>query len=332
MNDVMYSVIVPVYGTAKSLTEIAKRSNKTFTELNVNYEIIFINDCSPHPDSASTLATLAQTDPNVKVITLTKNYGQQPATLCGIKHSSGDYIITIDDDLQHWPEDFPKLIEAQSHDIVIASLKQKQHSLPKRMFSRIKGHFDYLLIGKPKHIRMSPFRLMNRLVADAITDIRTPYPFIPALLFMVSKDIANVDIDHHERFDGQTTYTFRKMLQIFSNLMINNSSFLLKMLGRVGLLAALGSFLFAGYIFTKALFVGSSVPGWSSLVVLVLFLGGMMLFGLGVIGEYLIRIINTLEAQPTYTVRHIQSMTNNNGCHSQASVNNARAEQNQAVS
>lgn len=304
MKNPDYSVVIPVYGTALSLPELAARIKTVFAnDLKKTYELIFVNDCSPHADTAKKLDALLQADACVRVISLSKNYGQQAATLCGFSHSSGDYIITMDDDLQHWPENIADLIREQSHDVVIATFPDKKHTLKKRFFSKIKGYFDHLLLGKPKHIQLTSFRLINRVIVDAMLAMKSPYPFIPAQIFCITHDVVNVPVEHHERYDGRTTYTFLSMLRLFSNLMINNSSFLLNLLGRIGLAAAIMSFLAGSYYTFRAIYLDISVPGWTTLVVLILLFGGLLLFSVGVIGEYLVRMINTLEGKPSYVVR-----------------------------
>ena len=235
-----------------------------------------------------------------------KNFGQQAATICGIEIAKGDYIITMDDDLQHAPEDILHLIEKQKHDVVIAKFGNKKHSFFKQKTSAIKGFFDHIILGKPKHIKLTPFRLFNKSIAKAMFTRKTPYPFIPALLFSITDDIVNVDATHYARYDGESNYTFRTMLQMFSNLMINNSSFLLKAIGYIGISVSLFSVIFATIIIFKKIFFLTSLPGWTSLILTILFFGGLILFSLGIIGEYLIRIVATTENRPMYFIRKIK--------------------------
>ena len=306
MRDIRYSVVVPVYKTVNSLNLLAKRVDLVFAALRETYELIFVNDSPFCSETDRTLQTLALNNSNVVYVRLTKNFGQQPATLCGIAHCSGDFIITMDDDLQHAPEDIPALIKQKdSHDIVIAALVNKRHNLFKRISSKAKGYFDYLLIGKPKHIRLSSFRLFSRNVADNFRQIKTPYPFIPALMFAVSEDVVNVPVTHQPREEGKTNYTFRKMVSVFSNLLINNSSLLLKLIGYLGVVSFSLSSLIACIVLYKKIIYDIAVAGWSSMMVVLLFFGGLNLLAVGIVGEYLIRIMTTSENRPTYFVDKI---------------------------
>ena len=303
MRNVRYSIVIPVYKSVNSLIELAKRINAVFENLKETYELIFVNDSPYYIETDNTLKQIANNSDKIVYIKLSKNFGQQPATLCGIAHSTGDYVITMDDDLQHAPEDIPKLIEKKDdHKIVIASFNNKKHNLFKIVTSKIKGYFDYLLIGKPKHIKLSSFRLISRNVANGVHKIKTPYPFIPALIFLVSNDIVNVDVEHKKREEGKSNYTLSRMFSLFSNLIINNSSLLLKLIGYLGIFSFCAASFFAFLILYKKLSIGTAIAGWSSTMVAILFFGGLNLLAIGIVGEYLIRIMTTSENRPTYFV------------------------------
>ena len=201
MTDINNSIIVPVYKSKESLKQITNKINEVFEKelKGAIFELIFIND-SPFDDgTCRILDELCSSFSFIKVIELTQNFGQQSALICGISESKGQYIITMDDDMQHNPLDIPKLIEKQAHDIVVASFIKKRHSIFKRLTSFIKGYFDHIILDKPRHIQLTSFRLFNRVIADNILKIGTSYPFIPALLLLVTKDIVNVQVNHHER-------------------------------------------------------------------------------------------------------------------------------------
>jgi len=302
MNKLI-SIIIPVYNSTLSLDKLAEGINDVFKEINFEHEIIFVDDASPNADTWETLKKLNNKYPEIKCLRLTRNFGQHAATLCGIKNATGDYILTMDDDCQHSPEDIQKLLEHCSHDIVIAKFKEKKHSFFKRITSNLKGYFDCKIIGKPKNIKLSSFRLIKSSIAECMFLINTPYPFIPALLFYVSKDVVNVEVTHYSRLQGNTNYTLIKMIQIFSNLMINNSSLLLRYIGYMGLTSAIVSSILIITLVVNKLSGGPSVEGWTSIMLTILFFGGMTLSSLGIIGEYLIRLVSTTESRPVYIIR-----------------------------
>lgn len=306
MENTLYSIVVPVYKSTNSLVELSNRVERVFSNLeSCDYELIFVNDSPFYLDTIRALENIVETNSKAIVIELMKNFGQQPATLCGIENSKGKYIITMDDDLQHAPEDIPQLIEYQKNDVVIANFKDKKHNIFKRLTSHLKGYFDHIILDKPKNIRLSPYRLINSEVAKLMNKRKTPYPFIPALLFGITNDVVNVPLEHHKRQEGKSHYSLLKMIHVFSNLMINNSSILLRYIGYLGVSIAMSSIIFGIIIFTKKILTEYIVPGWSSTMMAILFFGGMTLFTLGIIGEYLIRIIATTEGRPIYFIRKI---------------------------
>lgn len=297
------SIVIPVYDSAV-LEELADGIEEVFRgRPEDDYEIIFVDDHSPGPGVWPTLERLTRERKRVKAVQLTRNFGQQAATLCGLREARGEVVLTLDDDLQHDPRDIPRLLAHADRDIVIGQLGRKRHSLFKRSASRIKGLFDQILIGKPRDVQLSSFRLLGRTVVDGVLSIRTPNPFLPALMFHVSKDVVGVPVSHGARRGGRSGYTLRKLVRVFNNLLINNSSLVLRLVGSVGISCALVSFVLAALVVYKKLVHGVAVQGWASLFAALLLIGGLLLVSLGVVGEYLIRIIESSEGRPTYFVR-----------------------------
>ncbi|HEX6861213.1 MAG TPA: glycosyltransferase family 2 protein, partial [Thermoanaerobaculia bacterium] len=252
----LVSIVIPVYGSPV-LEELADRVEAVFRERPGDAcEIVFVDDRSPDPATWPTLERLAREREWVRAVQLTRNFGQQAATLCGLREARGEVIVTLDDDLQHDPRDIPKLLAHAGHDIVIGQFERKRHSLFRRTASRIKGFFDRILIGKPRGIQLSSFRLLGRTVVDGILSIRTPHPFLPALMFHVSKDVVGVPVGHAARREGRSGYTVGKLLRVFSNLLINNSSLVLRLVGLVGISFAAISFLLAGVVIYRRIVHG----------------------------------------------------------------------------
>lgn len=299
----LVSIVIPVYNSLV-VGELAERILAVFDARSEDScEIIFVDDSSPNPGVWPILEELAGKHKEVIAIQLTRNFGQQPATLCGFSESKGDVVITMDDDLQHLPEDIPKLLEESDYDIVVGQFAQKKHSLFKRSTSYIKGIFDQIILGKPKSIQLTAFRLLNRYVVDGVLRFRTPNPFIPALMFHVSKRVAGVQVTHAPRTDGESGYSTIKLIRLFTNLIFNNSSLVLRFVGIIGISFATVSIFMAGMVVYRKLVYGIALQGWASLFSATLLIGGLLLFSIGIIGEYLLRIIETGECRPTYLVR-----------------------------
>jgi dolichol-phosphate mannosyltransferase/undecaprenyl-phosphate 4-deoxy-4-formamido-L-arabinose transferase len=306
-TGVVYSVVVPVYNSAGSLPVLYERLKTAFERvLRSSYEIIFVDDGSDRAETWPTLEAIRKGRKHVTIIRLSRNFGNQAATLCGIERARGRYIITMDDDLQHAPEDLPILAAQRAHDVVVARLKDKKHAPFKRLSSAFIGWLDYRLVGKPKTIRLSTFRLMQRRVAKGMLLIKTPYPYLPALMLQITRDIVNVEVAHRRRWEGRSTFTFKKMVRLASNLLINNSPFLLHLIGGIGIAVAALSLCAGVYLAARKWLDKTAVQGWTSLIVSVLFFGGVGLFSLSVIGEYLVRIIRATEQKPTVYIKRVK--------------------------
>lgn len=298
----LISIVIPVYNSAV-LDDLAGRIHRVFASLPDSYEILFVDDFSPDPGVWPALERLAAASPSVRAIQLTRNFGQHAATVCGLREAHGEFVLTMDDDLEHSPEDIPRLLAMRGHDVVVAQFRDKQHRPWTRASSRLKGVFDWLILGKPKHIQLTSYRLLSRVVVEGMLAIRTAHPFIPALMFHVTKDITGVALDHQRRQRGRSSYTFAKRLRLFTDLVIHNSSLVLRLVGQIGLVLSGASFLIAGYIIYMKLAHRIGLMGWASLFAAQLLIGGLLLFSVGIVGEYLVRIIESSEAKPTYFVR-----------------------------
>ena len=298
-----YSIVIPVYGTDRSLTELSERIKKVFENLEETYEIIFVDDDSPNPETWKTLKTISQSTTQVKAIKLARNFGKPGAILCGFMKSSGRYIITMDDDLQHLPEDIPNLIRHEEHDVVVGRFSNKNHSFFKRFTSRLKSWFDYKLTKKPKNVVMGPFKLIKRRIVSNMLNIKTPHPFISSHILYFTRDIVNVDVKHASRPYEDSLFSPNRRLKQFSNLLINQSSFLLNLTAILGVLMSFSSFI--GVLFllwNKFVLEKSSVSGWTSTMIVLLLSSGLILFSVGIIGQYLIRIIHLTEIRPPFAI------------------------------
>lgn len=299
----LISIVIPVHNSTV-LQELANRIDKIFVELpGKDYELIFVDDGSSNPEVWLTLERLTRQRHPILALQLTRNFGQHAATLCGLKEARGDFIVTMDDDLQHRPEDLPKLLALTDWDIVVGQFDKKSHAFFKRLLSRAKGIVDWIAIGKPRDLQLTSYRLLSRTVVDGMLSIHTVHPFLPALMFHVSKNVIGVNVNHDPRSQGKSGYSLYKLLSLFSNLFLNNSSLLLRCVGQVGLLCAGMSLLGACIVVYRKLTYGIAVQGWASLFVSQLLIGGLLLFSFGVVGEYLIRILENSEMRPIYFVR-----------------------------
>lgn len=300
--DRLVSIVIPVFN-APDLDTLVDRIERVFANGPDAFEIILVDDSSSDSRVWPTIERVAGERPSVRGVQLTRNFGQQAATLCGLREARGQVVITMDDDLQHDPDDIITLLGHAHRDIVIGQFERKEHHLFRRIASSVKARFDEIVIGKPRGLRLTSFRLISRTVVDGVLAIRTPNPFLPALMFHISKDVAGVTVRHNPRAAGRSGYTLTKLFRVFSNLVINNSSILLRTAAWSGMMFAMGSITLAAIVVYRKLASGVAVQGWASLFSAVMLMGGLILISIGIVGEYLIRIIESSEARPTYFVR-----------------------------
>jgi undecaprenyl-phosphate 4-deoxy-4-formamido-L-arabinose transferase len=296
-RTVSVSLVVPVYRSASTLPEFYARARTVLDQLCDDWEIVLVDDASPDQTWFAALA-LHEQDPRVKAVRFAKNKGQQHATLCGISYACKRYVVTIDDDLQCFPEDLPLFIEqlqAGKH-VVIGKIPmtEKRHSAWRNLASSLNQKLVSKIMGKPTGFGLSSYRAMSQLVAKQLAKYQGSHPHIAAMLFnsVPVSMMANVTIRHASRADGgPSTYTLGKMFKTLSFLVINYSLLPLRYVVIWGFMVSASSILFAVFILLRTLLTDHIVPGWASLAILVSFLAGNILLALGVQGEYLGRLV-----------------------------------------
>jgi glycosyltransferase involved in cell wall biosynthesis len=304
-----YSVVIPCYNSSRTLDELFALLGDVFTRMKASYEIVAVDDASTDPQTWPTIVKAAKSRP-VRAFQLTRNFGRTAAVLCGMERAKGRWVIVMDDDLQHSPEDIPKLAEMGEHDAVVADFpfSERHHSISQRLTSRLKNWFDFKVLGKPRHIRMSPFILIRTEVVRMMLRSNHQHPYLPALLLHVTRDIASVHASHAPRTVGRSNFGFAKRFKMFTNLIFNNSSILLRAVAVMGAAFAALAVLLGCYLMAVRLTSARYAPGWTSIAVIELFMGGAVLLSLGIMGEYLIRIIQLGEHRPAYFVRSSHEM------------------------
>jgi len=304
MPEQFISVVVPVFNAEDTVEELCSRIDNCVSKITNAYEIILVDDFSTD-NTWVLLNSLYDRFDKVKIIRFMKNFGQHSSILCGMFRAKGDVVVTMDDDLQHRPEDIHLLVAKinEGHDIAMAYFKKKKHTLFRIASSKVWGYLNNILIGKPENIYLSSFRAFSQKVVKQMKLIRTSYPFFPTMMFSITRDVVNVPLEHCMSKKKNSTYTFPKYYKTVSKLFINNSIILLKITGFIGLLASFGSFVFAIILIVKKLFFQINVTGWASLIVSLYLIGGLILFSLGVIGEYLLRLMVETTDKPYYFIK-----------------------------
>jgi len=304
MSDIGISIVVPVYNSEACVEELVNRLAAVLDEFGKACEIVLVNDCSTD-HSWEKISGLCQTFTMLRGINLRKNFGQDCAIMAGLKNSSGQIVVIMDDDLQHDPRDIPALItEVQrGNDICYALFPAKKHTRFKNFGSWFMGQVEDVILKKPKHIYLSPFKAIRREVIDNVLQYDGPYPFIDGLLLRVTRNITQVSIEHHERYAGSSTDNLINSIKIWSRLATNFSIIPLRLATLLGFVSS-GIGLILGLFFLIQYFIGVKAPvGWFSTIVVVLFLGGIQLLTIGIIGEYVGRLFLHTSKEPQFIVK-----------------------------
>lgn len=305
-TDCLYSVVIPVYNSAAIVSETVSRVRDFFLAQGHSFEIVLVNDGS-RDSSWDVIAELARAVPDVIAINLLKNYGQHNANLCGFREAKGDFVITMDDDLQNPPEEIGKLIEAaqRGHDLVIGRFESKKHSLVRRIGSRVVGWLNRTVFGVEDDLVLSNFRIIRRDVVDRVCRDKSVAPYIPGLVLKYSARRCNVLVRHQPRAEGASNYTMRKLLRLVANILFNYSTIPLRYAAAFGFVVSGVSFLLGLFYLLRTLIDGTSIPGWATIVVLISFFNGVLILLLSVIGEYLVRVLREMGAQSSYEISEV---------------------------
>ena len=298
------SVVVPVYNSESSLQTLVERLSSTLQTQSDKFEILLINDGSGD-NSWGVVEALAKSFEFVKGINLMRNYGQHNALLAGIRAAEYDTIITIDDDLQHPPEEIPKLLEklTDDYDVVYGTSKSGSHSLWRNMASRITKIALSTVMNVETARKVSAFRLFRTQLRDAFVDYRGPKPIIDVLLTWSTTRFTAVEVKHEARHVGKSNYTFSKLLQHAMNMATGFSTLPLRVASILGFVFTVFGFLVLLYVVVIYLLSGTPVAGFPFLASIIAIFSGVQLFALGIIGEYLARMHIRMMDRPSYIIR-----------------------------
>ena len=300
------SVVVPVYGSANILPQLTAQLAALFAERfpEQRCEVVFVHDCGPD-DAWGAIRALAAQHEWVRGIDLQKNAGQHNAIMAGLQHAQGAIIVTMDDDLQHSPSDIPAIVDAirGGADLCYAQFADKKHALWKRAGSAFNDAVANRLLKKPKGLYLSPFRGMTANLRDEALRYGGPFVYLDGLLLQGTQNIATVAVRHHARQDGRSGYSLRKSISLWLQMATSFSVVPLRVVSFAGLISSAFGFLFAALAFVEKLRNPETPVGWTSLIIVILIASGMQLLALGAIGEYVGRILLTVNHKPQYVIR-----------------------------
>jgi glycosyltransferase involved in cell wall biosynthesis len=298
------SVVVPVYNSQDTLPDLATRLAQVLGDLATPFEVLLVNDGSVD-GSWQIIVQLAAQHEWIRAIDLMRNYGQHNALLCGIRTARYDTIVTLDDDLQHPPEEIPRLLEklGDGYDVVYGTPAIEQHGFWRDLASVLTKVALQSAMGAETARSVSAFRVFRSAVSDAFANYRGPFVSVDVLLTWGTTRFAAVPVRHDPRPVGTTNYTFRKLAAHALNMMTGFSAVPLQIASLIGFALTIFGLGVLAYVVGRYVIQGTSVPGFPFLASIIAIFSGAQMFALGIIGEYLIRMHFRAMERPTYVIR-----------------------------
>lgn len=299
------SVVVPVYGGVAALPELCQRVSACMRQNGLKHEVILVDDRGD-VGAWRAIQAITAVDPDVKGIRLSRNFGQHAATLCGISRARGAVVLTMDDDLEHPPESIPALIAACNQDtpLVYGVFPKRTHAWYRNISSELMRRT--LKISFPDlNDSYTSFRCMDRTLAEQLSAFDLSKPYLDGMLSWLTASVATVSVEHGARRHGESAYTLRKLVSHAMNIFITFSHLPLRMASYVGTAIAAISFAYLIYIIIAHLTGVIINPGYASLMSVVLFACGVQLVILGVVGEYIGRLMGVANKKPAFAVQSI---------------------------
>jgi polyisoprenyl-phosphate glycosyltransferase len=300
----LYSIVIPVYNEAEVLPTLYQRLTQVMESLGERYEVIFVNDGS-RDVSPFLIRELQAKDERVKLISLSRNFGHQTAITAGLDHSVGQAVVVMDADLQDPPEVIPQMIDKwrEGHEVVFAMRERRSGE---GLFKRATAAVFYRLLRQLTAIEIpldaGDFRLMSRRAVEALKVVRERNRFMRGLAAWVGFRQTSITFVRDVRYAGKTKYPLRKMMRFALNGLTSSTTVPLQLSTYLGFAVSLISLFYMVYVIGRKLFTDQFVPGWASVIVAVLFLGGIQLISLGIIGEYIGRIYEEVKQRPLYVI------------------------------
>jgi glycosyltransferase involved in cell wall biosynthesis len=298
-----YTVVIPVFNSAAFVGRTIDRCIAFFEHTGRSFELVLVDDGSADA-TWDVVAARAAADPRLVALQLLHNYGQHTAVWCGLAHSRGRRVVTLDDDLQNPPEQVERLIAAADAgaDAVFGRPEHNRRGPVRRLGSRVVDWLDARVYRSPPGLVLTNFRLLDRKVVERMLAQSTGLPYVNGLAAVYARRPVNVVVEHRPREQGRSGYGVVQVLRVLGRILFGYSALPLRVVGVVGLLASLASFGFGAYVLWRALANQVQVPGWASVVVLLSFFNAVTLLSLAILGEYMVRTLRQVARLDQYHV------------------------------
>lgn len=304
-SKALISFIIPCYRSEKTVASVIDEIKNTMAQNDdYDYEIVTVNDASPD-NVYSVLCNLAANNSHISVIDLANNSGKQSAVMAGLSIAHGDIIVCLDDDGQCPVYELWKLIDGlnDGYDIAMAYYGKKKESEFRNWGSLMNSFMFNILLSKPKDLQLTNFYAIKKFVIEEMLRYKNPYPYLHGLMLRTTKNIISIPMQERDRFEGTSGYTLKKLIMFWLDGLTGFSVKPLRLTMILGFASSSFGIMYGIYVVIKKLFFETQMVGWASLMSLMLFLGGVILLMLGLIGEYIGRIYICINNSPQYVIR-----------------------------
>jgi glycosyltransferase involved in cell wall biosynthesis len=308
MSTPLISVVIPVYRSIESLEELSRRLTQSLESVTSAFEVIFVNDGSPD-NSWEIIKTISESDNRFTGLRLSRNFGQHPAITAGLKYSSGEYVVVMDCDLQDRPEEIPRLYQMsqQGYEQVVAARSTRQDSWHKKNSARIYVGVLSYLSGRRINPAIGNFGIYHRCVIDVITSLKEQGRTFGLLALWAGFRRTELEVEHAERPYGESSYSYRTLLKLGLLGILSHSDKPLKLTVKFGAYLSAMSLFGGSWIVLRQIIWSQTPIGWSSVMVSLTFLTGVLLGSIGVVGLYIAQILEEVKERPTYVVWEVTS-------------------------
>ncbi len=304
-TKLMLSIVVPVYRSAAILPKLVQQIQAEMEkeDLADNFELLLVSDASPD-NSWQIIRDLSQMHPFIKGISLRRNFGQHNAIMAGLNHVSGEFVVLMDDDLQHPPHAIGDILRAlqEGYDVCYTNYLNRQHATWKKLGSQFNDWVATHLLGKPKGLYLSSFKGLRREIVQEVIRYDGPYAYVDGLILDVTRSITSIDIEHGARHEGEGNYNLSRSLALWLKMATSFSVLPLRLASFAGFALAGLSLLMILYVIIEKWLHPELPAGWASLIATVLFIGGIQTLCIGMMGEYLGRTYLKLNHKPQFVV------------------------------
>ncbi len=303
----LISLVIPTYKGAKTLNDLIEELISTFK--NHNIEIVVINDCSPDSTHEEMETLIGKYPKKLTYLKFSKNYGEHSAVMAGLRNCGGEIVIILDDDFQNPPDEALKLAEytlANNYDVVFTKYKIKNDSFLRNIMSKIANMSAQVILKKPKDLYFSSFKAIKKNIVNEIINYEGPFPYIDGLILSITNNFNSFEVKHDERKKGESSYNITKLAKHYGNLITNFSTIPIHFFSILGLIITLISLLFIVITVIEKILNPNLPLGYSTLITVIVFFSGVQILFLGLIGEYVGKILKNVNKEKQYNISYIK--------------------------